>query len=234
MESLVSIGIILSYVMVAFAALTAVGFGVKKMMQNTNNAKKTIYLLGGLLLTSFTAYILASGTLLTSYEKYDITSLTSKLAGMGMYSYYILAFIASLLILAYAIKRNWKQTILIMALMIIIISFVFYFWNIAIILTYFMIAFAALIVIGFKIKLMNKKEIKKLLINIGGFLAILIISYLTSDGETLNADKDHSILVFKNIERMVGMGLKTFYVLIIGAIGAVLYAEISKKILNNG
>jgi len=106
--------------------------------------------------------------------------------------------------------------------------------NIGIILTYLMVAFAALAAIGFSIKLMNKKESKKTLYIIGGFLSILIISYLASDGvETLSVGKDRSVLSFKHIlsfssERMVGMGLKTFYVLIIGAIGAVLYAELSK------
>ena len=35
MESLINIGIILTYLMVAFAALAAIGFGIKKMMQKT-------------------------------------------------------------------------------------------------------------------------------------------------------------------------------------------------------
>ena len=55
MESLVNIGIILSYVMIAFAALATIGFGVQKMMQNTNNAKKTMYTVGGLVV----AFIIA-------------------------------------------------------------------------------------------------------------------------------------------------------------------------------
>ena len=40
MESLINIGIILTYLMVAFAAFAAIGFGIKQMMQKTNNAKK--------------------------------------------------------------------------------------------------------------------------------------------------------------------------------------------------
>ena len=39
MESLINIGIIITYLMIAFAAFTAIGFGIKQMMLNTNNAK---------------------------------------------------------------------------------------------------------------------------------------------------------------------------------------------------
>ena len=41
MESLINIGIIITYIMIGFAALTAILFGVKKMLSNTKNAKKT-------------------------------------------------------------------------------------------------------------------------------------------------------------------------------------------------
>ena len=42
MEGLLNIGIILTYIMIGFAALTAVSFGVKKILSNTKNAKKTL------------------------------------------------------------------------------------------------------------------------------------------------------------------------------------------------
>jgi len=92
MESLVNIGIILSYVMVAFAALTAIGFGVKKMMQNTNNAKKTLYTAGGLVVAFIIAYLLASDEVLNSYEKYNTTASSSKQVGMGLITFYFLLF----------------------------------------------------------------------------------------------------------------------------------------------
>jgi hypothetical protein len=77
MESLVNIGIILSYVMVAFAALATIGFGVQKMMQNTNNAKKTMYTVD---------------EVLNSYEKYETTASSSKKVGMGLITFYFLLF----------------------------------------------------------------------------------------------------------------------------------------------
>jgi NADH:ubiquinone oxidoreductase subunit 6 (subunit J) len=92
MESLVNIGIVLSYVMVAFAALATIGFGVKKMMQNTNNAKKTMYTVGGIVVAFIIAYLLASDEVLNSYEKYETTASLSKQVGMGLITFYLLIF----------------------------------------------------------------------------------------------------------------------------------------------
>ena len=94
MDTLINIGIILTYLMVAFAAATAVGFGVKKMMQKTNNAKKTLAAMGGLLLIILVAYLMSSDEVLGSYEKYEITASTAKQVGMGLTTFYILAFAA--------------------------------------------------------------------------------------------------------------------------------------------
>ena len=90
MESLINIGIILTYLMVAFAALAAIGFGIKQMMQKTNNAKKTLYSMGGLVLIILVSYLMASDEVLGSYEKYEITASTAKKVGMGLTTFYIL------------------------------------------------------------------------------------------------------------------------------------------------
>jgi len=91
MESLINIGIILSYLMVGFAALAAIGFGIKKMMQKTNNAKKTLYTIGGLVAVLIFSYLIASDEVLGSYEKYEITASTAKKVGMGLTTFYVLA-----------------------------------------------------------------------------------------------------------------------------------------------
>ena len=92
MESLVNIGIILSYVMISFAAIAAIGFGIQKMMQNTKNTKKTIYTFGGLVTVFFISYLLASNEVLSSYEKYETTASASKQVGMGLIAFYFLLF----------------------------------------------------------------------------------------------------------------------------------------------
>ena len=78
--------LIMSYILVVFAALTAVGFGIKKMMQNTNNAKKTLYTAGGLVVVFIIAYLLASDEALVG-----VTPATAKKVGAGLISFYILA-----------------------------------------------------------------------------------------------------------------------------------------------
>ena len=49
MENFINIGLFITYIMIACAALTAIGFGIKKMIQNTENAKKTLFTIGGLI-----------------------------------------------------------------------------------------------------------------------------------------------------------------------------------------
>jgi hypothetical protein len=94
MESLINIGIILTYLMVGVAALTAIGFGIKKMIANTENTKKTLYTIVGLIVVIVFSYLIASNEVLGSFEKYEITESTSKQVGMGLITFYILMFVA--------------------------------------------------------------------------------------------------------------------------------------------
>tara|TARA_B100000085_G_scaffold269135_1_gene280261 strand:- start:125 stop:454 length:330 start_codon:yes stop_codon:yes gene_type:complete len=90
METLINIGIILTYLMVAIAALTAIGFGVKKMISNTENTKKTLYTICGLVVILLFSYLIASNEVLKSFEKYEITASASKKVGMGLITFYCL------------------------------------------------------------------------------------------------------------------------------------------------
>ena len=94
MESLINIGIILTYLMVGVAALTAIGFGIKKMIANTENTKKTLYTIVGLIVVVVFSYLIASNEVLRSFEKYELTESTSKQVGMGLITFYILMFVA--------------------------------------------------------------------------------------------------------------------------------------------
>ena len=91
MESLINIGIIITYLMIAFAALTAIGFGIKKLISNTENAKKTLYTIVGLVAVLLFSYLIASDEVLKSFEKYEITASTAKNVGMGLITFYVLA-----------------------------------------------------------------------------------------------------------------------------------------------
>lgn len=88
---LINIGIILTYIMVFGAALAVVGFSVMQMMKNPNNAKKTLYSIGGLLIVLVLGYLLGSSEVLPAYEKYGITTGAAKRVGMGLNAFYFLA-----------------------------------------------------------------------------------------------------------------------------------------------
>ena len=92
MENFINIGLFITYIMIACAALTAIGFGIKKMIQNTENAKKTLFTIGGLIVILLLSFLVASDEVLLSYEKYEISAATSKQVGMGLISFYCLMF----------------------------------------------------------------------------------------------------------------------------------------------
>ena len=94
MDSLINIGIIITHIMIGFAALSAISFGVKKMLSNTKNAKKTLYTILGLIVVCILSYLIASDEILNSYEKYKISASESKNVGMGLIMFYILSALA--------------------------------------------------------------------------------------------------------------------------------------------
>ena len=94
MDNLINIGIIITYVMIGFATATTLIFGVKKMLSNTKNAKKTLYTILGLVLVCLVSYLIASDEVLQSYEKYKISASQSKNVGMGLLMFYILGSLA--------------------------------------------------------------------------------------------------------------------------------------------
>ena len=92
MDNLINIGIIITYIMIGFAAITAIGFGIKNMIQKTGSAQKTLVTIGGLIAVLIIAYFTASDEVLNEYEKYNINSSTSKQVGMGLITFYFLIF----------------------------------------------------------------------------------------------------------------------------------------------
>ena len=109
MENLINLGIILAYLMVGIGAITAIGFGIKKMMENLENAKKTIYTLSGLIVVFVISYLLASDEVINSYEKYKITSSSSKQVGMGLITFYFLIFGAIMAILYTELSKMFSK-----------------------------------------------------------------------------------------------------------------------------
>ena len=109
MDSLINIGIIITYIMIGFAALTAISFGVKKMLSNTKNAKKTLYTILGLIVVCIVSYLIASDEILNSYEKYKISASQSKNVGMGLIMFYILSILAVGAILYSELSKSFSK-----------------------------------------------------------------------------------------------------------------------------
>ena len=80
--------------MLCIASLIILIF-IKNMIINSKSAKKTILTGGGLIIILLLSYfVLASDEVLISYEKYNITSSSSNMVGMGLWSFYILSVLA--------------------------------------------------------------------------------------------------------------------------------------------
>jgi membrane protease YdiL (CAAX protease family) len=89
LSNISNIGIIVTYVMIAFATLATIVFGVKKILQNTKNAKKTIYTIFGFVAVLVFSYIVAADST-AGYENFETTAKTSKQVGMGLITFYFL------------------------------------------------------------------------------------------------------------------------------------------------
>tara|TARA_B100001175_G_C19467704_1_gene620031 strand:+ start:995 stop:1321 length:327 start_codon:yes stop_codon:yes gene_type:complete len=106
---LINIGIIITYIMIFGAALTAIVFSIVNMSKNKKNAKKTLYAFGALILVVLIAYFISSSEVLTSYTKYEIDSGTSKRVGMGLNTFYLLSICALITVLFTEFRKVFKK-----------------------------------------------------------------------------------------------------------------------------
>ena len=80
-------GIILTYILLAVAAITAIGFPIKYII---THPKKVGIALGGLLAVYLIATLLASDEVTEHYTKFGVTETISKQVGTGLFLFYIL------------------------------------------------------------------------------------------------------------------------------------------------
>ncbi|NJX16037.1 hypothetical protein [Tamlana crocina] len=98
---------------------------------------------------------------------------------------------------------------------------------------YAVLGIVLLLVVLFVIKGLFAGNLKKTLLTVGVFLAIVFISYGISSGTDLNLKPfiDKGADVTESTSKTVGAGLYTFYILAVLAIGSMLYGG-AKKIFN--
>jgi len=100
--------------------------------------------------------------------------------------------------------------------------------NTGIILAYLMVGFGAIAAIGFGIKKMiqSNNNLVKAGAALAGLMIVLICAYTFASDSVLTSYEEYDITA--SISKRVGVGLYSFYILAIGAIGAIIYAEFSK------
>ncbi|XCF06323.1 hypothetical protein ABI125_00320 [Tamlana crocina] len=98
---------------------------------------------------------------------------------------------------------------------------------------YAVLGIVLLLVVLFVIKGLFAGNLKKTLLTVGVFLAIILISYGISSGTDLNLKPfiDKGADVTESTSKTVGAGLYAFYILAVLAIGSMLYGG-AKKIFN--
>lgn len=97
---------------------------------------------------------------------------------------------------------------------IIFVSYIMLFVTIAIVLLFV-----------FKNLFSNPASLKRTLISLGIFAAILLISFVLANGDEVTANKE---VVSGSVSRWVGTGLNMFYALAIIALGAMGWTALSK------
>ena len=83
-------GIVLTYILLAAATITALAFPIKHMISHPEKAKEVGMAVGGLLAIYLIATLLASDEVTEHYAKFDVTETISKQVGTGLFLFYIL------------------------------------------------------------------------------------------------------------------------------------------------
>ena len=83
-------GLILKYILLAVAAITAIGFPIKHIITHPKKVKEVGFALGGLFAVYIIATLLASDEVTEHYAKFGVTETISKQVGTGLFLLYIL------------------------------------------------------------------------------------------------------------------------------------------------
>ncbi|MDA9069889.1 hypothetical protein N9B67_00095 [Algibacter sp.] len=97
-------------------------------------------------------------------------------------------------------------------------------------IAYAVLSIVLLLVLLFVIKGLFAGDIKKTLMTVGAFAAVIIISYFISSGSDLDLQpfNDKGLGITESISKNVGAGLNAFYILAVVAIGSMLFGGVKK------
>ncbi len=104
--------------------------------------------------------------------------------------------------------------------------------NFMFIITYLLLAIAVAVSLIFTLKNLfsNPKSLKKTLFVIVGFLLVVAIAYVLSDGGdgTVEAMSQRGVATTESTVKKIGMGLNVFFILTAIAVGSMLWGGIKK------
>jgi hypothetical protein len=92
-DVLINGGLWLTYLMIAAAAFAAIAYPIIFLAKNPAKAKSSLMGLAILLVVTLVSYVLASGDVMqfAGYEKFEMTTASTKRVGMGLILFYFLA-----------------------------------------------------------------------------------------------------------------------------------------------
>lgn len=84
-------GILLTYILLAVATLTALAFPIKHLIENPKNAKQVAKVAGALFFVYIVSYFMASDEVTDHFSKFNVSPAESKQVGTGLFVFYLLA-----------------------------------------------------------------------------------------------------------------------------------------------
>jgi hypothetical protein len=96
---------------------------------------------------------------------------------------------------------------------------------------YIVLALTLAFVVVFTLKnvFTNTSNLKNTLIGIGAFVAVLVIAYAVSTGDTMEY-KYNGLVASSGESTMAGTGLVAFYLLMLASVGALIFGSVKKMI----
>ena len=100
---------IITYFLLAVAVIVSLVFTLKNLFSNPQGLKKTLFVVGGLLLVVGISYVMSSGTDVAPEFMAMTTESTVKKIGMGLNVFFILTIIAVASLVLPAIKNMFSK-----------------------------------------------------------------------------------------------------------------------------
>ncbi len=108
MNSLINIGLIVTYILLGFTILTLIVFPIITTISNFKNAKTGLYGIGALFLIMIAAYMVSPANQGQFYTLHKVGPTLSKIVGAGLYSTYFIFILIIILVIFSEVSKWFK------------------------------------------------------------------------------------------------------------------------------